>query len=368
MATITIPIMNTIRSLYLLLVMTTLFNSHRLSAEVQFNVIFEPGSKWYTQTYSDDARAAMESYFVDLGKLFTSTATVKVTVTDNETSAYASTDSSWYDYVTLDGLVGEYYAPAAWIIINRGVDNNGSASDVTVNWNMDVDALYDGDPNWMIGNFRGLGRHEMHHAFGEISFFSHNESSDPRGGERTATVASTMIFDKNNHSILDTYNSVTKRFRISDYVLNAEWSGSNSGLYFAGLDASGDRVPMPLKSYSTSIDYSHYNGIAYVNDHPTWSTYEEPDYNFLRAMGYSLTIDRTEYIPITSIEVTPEIVTLRFDSLVGAIYSMETSMDLMDWDVSTEEITGTGSKILHEVTRNVPLKPKMFYRIQLINP
>lgn len=124
-------------------------------AEVTFDLTFEPGSKWFTESDSDDARTAMTSFFSDLGKIFDTTASVSITITDNETSAYASTGSDWYDYVTLDGLSGEYYAPAAWVIINKGFDKNGPDSDVTVNWNMDVDALYSGDPNRLINNFRG---------------------------------------------------------------------------------------------------------------------------------------------------------------------------------------------------------------------
>ncbi|MDB4665324.1 hypothetical protein OAE97_03155 [Verrucomicrobia bacterium] len=233
---------------------------------------------------------------------------------------------------------------------------------------MDVDALYDGDPEGLIRNFRGLGRHEMHHVFGEISFFSHNTDSDPRGQDGLATIASAMIFDKDGNSILDSYDSVTKRFRIADYALNEDWSESNSGFYFSGLDRLGNRVAMPLKSYPTGIDFSHYNGISYVSDHPTWSSYEEPDYNFLRAMGYSLTIDRPEYIPITSIQITPEIVSLRFNSEAGATYWLKKSVDLTKWEISNEAIVGTGSPMLHKIARNVPPEPRGFYLIQRIKP
>lgn len=125
---------------------------------------------------------------------------------------------------------------------------------------------------------------------------------------------------------------------------------------------------MPLKSYSTSIDFSHYNGIAYVSDHPTWHSYEETDYNFLRAMGYSLTIDQPKYVYIADIEVTPESVDLSFDSLIGISYQAEMSTDLLVWDSLTEEIIGTGSQVVHGITTNNTFEPKMFFRIKQIEP
>jgi len=337
-------------------------------AEVTFDLTFEPGSKWFTESYSDEARSAMESFFSGLGEIFDATATVSVAINDNETSAYASTGSAWYDYVTLDGLDGEYYAPASWVIINKGIDKNGPDPDVTVNWNMDVDGLYSGNPNRLIDNFRGLGRHELHHAFGSVSFFSHSSTSDPRGTERTATVASTMIFDRNDDPILETYNNSRKRFLIADYSINDNWNGDNSGLYFAGRDGEGNIVQMPLKSYSTSIDYSHISGIAYVSDHPTWSTYENTDFNFLRAMGYSLTIDRPTYVPISEIEITSGNVDLQFDSQVGVTYQVQSSINFLDWTPASEDIPGTGLQILHQLTHLDPPQPKLFFRIKQLTP
>ena len=146
-----------------------------------------------------------------------------------------------------------------------------------------------------------------------------------------------MIFDLNSNPILGDYNSVTKKFRISDYALNADWNGSNSGLYFEGIDASGIRLPMPHKSYTTSIDFSHCNGISYVSDHPTWISYEETDYNFLRAMGYSLVIDKPTYVAITDIEVTPGSVNLKFNSMIGREYQVVISTDLQNWETLAEK-------------------------------
>ena len=50
------------------------------SAGIDFVVTFEPDSKWFTETWSAEARTEMQAFLAELGARFDCEATVRVTI------------------------------------------------------------------------------------------------------------------------------------------------------------------------------------------------------------------------------------------------------------------------------------------------
>jgi hypothetical protein len=333
-------------------------------AAVRFTVQFEPGSKWFTETWSTAARTEMLAYFSDLGLLFTGDAEVVVEVNDNETSAYASAGATWTAPTTVEGRAGTFFAPSVWSILVKGVDQNGSGPDVRINWNLDVAALYSGSSAQMIGNIRGLARHEMHHPFGSSSYLFQSSTYDPRGRTTPGALIDAFYRDLNDAPLLGAYNPTTQRFTVNAYTLAPNWNtvSNQSGLYFEARDLRGEIVKMPPISYSGQIDFSHVTGIAYVNDHPSWRNYETTDFNFLRALGYPLAVDAalTQRAPVTDFRLAGGNAQITCATLATRNYRLSTSRDLKRWIVRPQGIRGTDAPLLFQLPAT---DPQQFYRV-----
>lgn len=339
-----------------------------LSAGVNFIVDFEPGSKWFTETWSAAARTEMQAYFTDLGALFDSEAEVRVSITDNATTAYASAGSSWYQYHAHPESGGLISAPGLWLIIVKGIHNPAATSDVGINWNLDVNALHGGNSGALINNIRGLARHEMHHAFGSVSWLYHEEGYDTRGTSITGSLIDTLYRDQNGAPVLGTVTNGGLKYTVNHFPLAADWAtaSNQSGLYFEGRDIQGRVVKMPPISGGGSIDFSHVTGISYANDHPSWRFYENTDFNFLRALGYPLMIDsqlRQQAATVTAFDFSGTTASLTSLSTTTRHYRLATSEDLRHWTVMPVGKPGTGSPLgfIHPINRAG--EPKRFFQV-----
>lgn len=339
-------------------------------ADIDFTADFEAGSKWFTESWSAAARAEMEAFLDDLGAMFDVDATVRVRITDDATSAYASAGSSWYQWFAHDASGGMVRAPGLWMIVVQGVQNPSAESDVVINWNLDVDTLYGGSSASLIGNIRGLGRHEMHHAFGSSSFLYFEESpeGDPRGFPTYATVIDTLYRDKNGQPLLGAFDPETYTYTVNDFALSESWASdpAQSGLYFEARDRQGRVVPMPPMSGSGYIDFSHIRGISYVSDHPTWNTYVDTDLNFLRALGYPLMADsalRQQPAAVTAYTIGESEASFTVDTQAGRHYRLTTSTDLRRWKVLPAGKSGTGSALGFTHPVDKAADPKRFFQI-----
>ena len=334
---------------------------------INFVADFEAGSKWYTESWSADARTEMQAYLSDLGALFDSQATVRVRITDDEDNAYASAGSTWNQWY-VDPSTGNYIiAPALWMIVVKGITNPAAASDAKIDWNLDV-SIYGGNSAALIGNIRGLGRHEMHHAFGSSSYLFFDSANDTRGTQTYASVIDTLYRDVNGLPLLGAHNSTTRRYTVNNFTLAANWATANnaSGLYFEARDRQGRVVAMPPISGGGEIDFSHVKGIAYANDHPTWSTYVDTDLNFLRAMGYPLAVDSAlihQPASLTDYTLGSAQASLTFATMVGRHYRLATSTNLKNWSVSPVGKPGTGAPLgfTHPLSRAT--EPKRFFQV-----
>ncbi|WAC18825.1 hypothetical protein OVA24_16465 [Luteolibacter sp. SL250] len=342
-------------------------------AAVRFNAEFEPGSKWFTETWSAAARAEMQAFLTDLGAVFDSDAVVRVSINDNETVAYASAGSTWSQYHRHAETGGQVSAPGLWLIIVKGMQRPSAASDVTLSWNLDVNALYSGSSGALINNIRGLGRHEMHHAFGASSSLFLDATSDPRGKWVTARLVDTLYRDQNGNAVLGAPDSLGISYRVNSFPLAANWQNvrNQTGLYFEARDRHGRVVKMPPVSgpggtNGSYIDFSHISGIAYANDHPSWTNIETTDLNFLRAMGYPLAVDaplRERLATVTAFGFSAPTGTLTCNSRTGHHYRVATSRDLVRWAILPAGKPGTGAALSfpHPIDRTA--NPRQFYQV-----
>lgn len=348
-------------------------------AGINFVADFEAGSKWHTETWSADARAAMVSFLNDVGALFDSEATVRVRITDDPTDdaanpyLYASAGSSWANWQVDAASGGIVRAPALWLIVVKGITNPSAPSDVTINWNLNVNLLYGGNPANLIGNIRGLGRHEMHHAFGASSYLFFASNEDTRGQQTFASVADTLYRDSNGQPLLGAFDPQTYTYTLNNFAVTSDWATTlQSGLYFEARDRQGRAVPMAPIAYKDSstsvsyIDFSHIKGIAYANDHPTWSTYVDTDFNFLRAMGYPLMADTNlvqQGAKVTSFNIGSTQATLNFETQAAKHYRIATSTDLKRWNVLPVGKPGTGAVLDFSYPVNKATEPKRFFQV-----
>lgn len=338
------------------------------SAGIDFVVTFEPDSKWFTETWSAEARTEMQAFLAELGARFDCEATVRVTITDDATTAYASASSSWYDWFFHAPTGGYVQAPGLWMIVVQGVHRPTATSDVTINWNLDVAQLYGNSSAALIRNIRGLGRHEMHHAFGCVSSLYLSSTYDPRGLATYATLMDTLYHDLNGTPVLGMFDAANYQFATNPFALASDWAtGTNqSGLYIEARDLQGRMVPMPPISGESTIDFSHVKGIAYVNDHPTWYTYESTDLNFLRALGYPLLVDsalRQRPAAVTNYSFSENQAELTCLSSPGFYYRLATSTDLRHWRVLPVGVAGTGAPLLFTYPINTAAEPLRFFQV-----
>ena len=335
-------------------------------ADVTFTVEFEPGSKWFTESWSEAARNEMRAFLTDVGKLFRSNATATISVTDDATTAYASAGALWWAPTAVHWREGQFQAPALWNIIVKGIDTNGAAADVVINWNMDL-SLYSGDSARLIENIRGLGRHEMHHAFGASAGLRHTPSQDPRGSAVAARLLDSLARDLNDTPLIGTYIAQTDRFTVNNYAIAPNWTSlpNETGLYFAGRNARGEVVKMPFYSSSTSVDFAHIVGISYVVDHPTWSTYVEPDLNVLRALGYPLAADTqlTQRSAITRFRLNGGNAEITVSGAGDRWYRLATSRNLRDWTILPEGTPGSGGDLTFTRPINRTVDPALFFQV-----
>jgi hypothetical protein len=236
------------------------------------------------------------------------------------------------------------------MIVVQGVGKPTAATDVNINWNLDVDSLYRGSSASLINNIRGLGRHEMHHAFGSSSSLFMGATYDPRGNSITASVIDTLYRDRSGQPLLGAFNPTTNRYVVNNFDIASDWqtARNQSGLYFEARDRQGRVVGMPPISGNGSIDFSHITGIAYVNDHPTWRTYVDTDFNFLRAMGYPLMADsalRQQPAGVSDFKLVGNEARLTFETVAGRHYRLAISNDLQRWSVLPTGKPGTGTPL-----------------------
>ena len=337
-------------------------------AGVEFVAEFEAGSKWFTESWSADARAEMEAFLDDVGALFDTDTTARIRITDDATSAYASAGSAWSEWYADPVTGGFVRVPGLWMIVVRGVGNPSAETDVNINWNLDVDALYGGNPASLINNIRGLGRHEMHHAFGSSSYLFLDGGYDPRGGSSNAALIDTLYRDLNGQPLLGAFNPATYKYAINDFAVAADWetARNQSGIHLEARDRQGRVVEMPPISGNGYIDFSHVAGIAYVSDHPTWSTYVDTDLNFLRALGYPLVVDsalRQQPAGVTGFAVSGNQAAVTFDTVAGRHYRLAVSEDLDRWSVLPVGKPGTGSPLGFTHPVNPATEPRRFFQV-----
>ncbi|RYD29842.1 MAG: hypothetical protein EOP86_20975 [Verrucomicrobiaceae bacterium] len=330
---------------------------------VTFKAEFEAGSKWFTEPWSAEARAEMEAYLSDLGRMFNTDAqvSVTVTVTDDEHSAYARCGPDWSYPTSVTGRTGMFIAPSLWWIIVKGTDRNGAASDVSIHWNLDLN-LY-GTSAALIGNIRGLARHEMHHAFGSLSGLYH----DSRGKAVKPWILDSLYKDAEDKPVIGDRLSDPLYSLVNFYTLYPNWgfNRNSSGIHFEGRDIRGRIVKMPPISFAGAIDFSHLTGISYTSDHPSWRNYEDTDRSFLRALGYPLTVDAElpQRAAVGSFRVSTAEARIGWDSQLLHYYRLATSQDLKNWTVLPQGISGTGYPLEFAYPLGSDTGPSRFFQI-----
>lgn len=337
-------------------------------AGIDFVVEFEAGSKWFTESWSEDAREEMVAFLDDVGALFDTEATARVRITDDATSAYASAGSAWNEWYADPATGGLVRAPGLWMIVVQGVGKASADTDVNINWNLDVDSLYGGNPSSLIHNIRGLGRHEMHHAFGSSSSLFIGSNFDSRGRSTTASLIDTLYRDSEGQPLLGAFNSTTSRYVVNNFEVADDWATARnqSGLYFEARDRQGRVIEMPPISGNGFIDFSHITGIAYVSDHPTWRTYVDTDFNFLRALGYPLLLDSAllqQPAGVSEFKVVENEAVLTFETVVDCHYRLAFSSDLHRWSVLPVGKPGTGSQLGFTHPIDTASQPHGFFQV-----
>ena len=341
-----------------------------VSAGINFVIEFEPGSKWFTESWSADARAEMQSFLTDVGNLFDTEETVRISINDNATgSVYASAGSSWAQWYYHEEAVGFVAAPALWLIVVKGVHNPAAATDVTLTWNLNVNAgSYGGSSAALINNIRGLGPHEMHHAFGASSRISLGPGADPRGTEQVVDLIDSYYRDLNGERIIGTFNPSGYKFGIRNFPMSAGWDTEfmQTGLYFPGRDKQGRVVKMAPISSGGTIDFSHIYGISYTFDHPAWASYVDEDFNFLRGLGYPLMVDSAlvqQGANVTAFNFAGSNATLTCGSSAGNHYRLATTADLRHWKVMPVGTPGTGSPLGFTYPIDKTNEPKRIFQV-----
>lgn len=308
----------------------------------------------------------MTAVLTDLGQHFDSNAQVTVEINDDEVSAYASASYLWGSPTEVEGRTGQFDAPSVWWIIVKGIDQNGSGADVRINWNLDVE-LYGGSSAQMINNFRGLGRHEMQHAFGSVSSLFQSASYDPRGKSVWAKLIDSLYRDANDALILGAFDSSKGYFTVNTYALFTNWDSAvnQSGCYFEARNIRGEIVKMPPISRGGMIDFTHVTGIAYTTDHPSWHNIEDTDRNFWRALGYPLTADAAlaARVPVEGFRFNGANAEFTATTRSTHFYRIRKSRDMIHWFVHPRGLRGADGTTRFTLAADTIKDPIQFFQI-----
>lgn len=339
-------------------------------AAVQFVPDFEAGSKWYTEPWSADARAEMSAFFSEMGPLFDSDLTVRVRITDDAIDYnLPNGHSAWGQFYHVDSVDGLVWAPVLWLMLVKGMSDPAESADVLFHWNLNLDR-WAGSSEFLISNIRPMARHEMLHALGARSFLTFSLSSDPRGGSTYATLLDTFYRDVDGAPLLGLFSPSSYSFTVRNFNVHSNWSApeKESGLYIEGRDLQGRLVKMPPITWSDFgyIDFEHIRGIAYYADHPE-PGFVDRDFNFLRALGYPLAVDKALLQQAAQREafgITQNGVFLTFASKKGHYYRFATSTNLENWTVMPIGREGDGEWMSFGTPPpDMAAEPRRFYQV-----
>ncbi|MFL6542326.1 MAG: hypothetical protein ACJ8I9_04090, partial [Chthoniobacterales bacterium] len=240
-------------------------------AAVTFNLTFpdevtHTGHNWDDPTYGREARTTLLNVLNEIGRNFSNTATIQLTITSSMTTAYAAGSF----YATTQLASGGFRDGNIYVKIRTGTDLNGSAADGGIEYSFNFAGLHYADRNNdgvidmrdFIANLQGLTRHEALHLFGHVSGIDYTN----RAGSQP-TRHDTFLFD-----------SAGRRFVNSDGSVSMVANLDDPHAYF---DPSGSGANFQINA---AHDYSHLIGTTF----PYRQLVSDNDRTYLATLGYPL--------------------------------------------------------------------------------
>ena len=276
---------------------------------VRFNLNFEPGSLWFDTTpfvlgdfttYGEALRGELQNYFdTVLAPVFAGDFDLTIDINDNEGDSFASASAFGEGFEEIDGQMLLVASPFS-ILTGRG-DRTPGGSDGVINYNLDLE-LYGGTATpeaeaasrlALLDNVRGgLTRTTFFNILGMESEIPNEVrgATDPRGTRTAVTPFDLQYRDLNDAPLVGNYNNGDFTFEILDYATNpGSWAGDNSGVYFLGIDDSGQPIELAVNSNSQLIDFDTLaSTLAGTSRNGAWGDVVEQDRAFLRGLGYTL--------------------------------------------------------------------------------
>jgi Ca2+-binding RTX toxin-like protein len=265
-----------------------------------FNLNFEAGSAWFDATPFDPAnpggitrgevlRNDLQQYFdTVIAPIFSESFSIEIDINDDETDSLASARAEGYGLVDVNGQ--NLWAASPWSILTGRGDRNGDASDAVIDYNLDL-TLYQDNFEALRQNIAGgLTRNQFFRVLGMESLVEDETTSfSDRGNRHFATVMDVGYRDLNDNPIVGNYTAADSTFEVLNYQTNAFWGGDNSGIYFQGIDDSGNPMQLIANSNAELIDFDTLaSSLAGTSRDGDFHQIIEQDRAFLRGMGYSL--------------------------------------------------------------------------------
>jgi hypothetical protein len=264
----------------------------------QFILNFEEGSGWFDATpynmngyatRGDALRGELQKYFDEqIIPVFSNSFSIELDINDDAIDTLASARALGVGLDDINGqdlLVGSPWS----ILVGRG-DRNADASDGVIDFNLDV-ALYQDDFEALLQNVAGgLTRSQFFKILGMTSEIpNETRTFDPRGSRNFATLLDVGYRDLNDNPLIGNYDAADSMFDVLNYQTNAIWAGDNTGIYFMGVDDSGNPMQLAVNSNSELIDFDTLaSALAGTSRAGDFNDIIEQDRAFLRGLGIPL--------------------------------------------------------------------------------
>ncbi len=274
----------------------------------QFILNFEEGSGWFDATpyningyatRGDALRGELQKYFDEqIIPVFSNSFSIELDINDDAIDTLASARALGVGLEDVNGqnvMVGSPWS----ILVGRG-DRNAEASDGEIDFNLDV-ALYQDNFEALLQNVAGgLTRSQFFKILGMNSEIPNETNSfDPRGTRNFATLLDIGYRDLNDNPLIGNYDGTDSMFDVLDYQTNAIWAGDNTGIYFMGVDDTGNPMQLAVNSNAELIDFDTLaSALAGTSRDGDFHDIVEQDRAFLRGLDIPLN-------PVIPVEIRP---------------------------------------------------------------
>ena len=229
------------------------------------DVASHTGQNWDDPTYGSQARSEILNVLNEIGREFSDTSTIQLTITSSMTTAYAAASY----YATTQVAPGGFRDGNIYVKVRTGGDINGAAVDGGIEYSFDFAGLHYTDSNNdgfldmrdFIANLQGLTRHEALHLFGSVSGIDYTNPANSQ-----PTRHDTFLFDSAGHPFVSS-GTVSTTADIDDP--NAYFDPAGGG---------------PDFRINAAHDYSHLIGTTF----PYRQLVSDNDRTYLATLGYPL--------------------------------------------------------------------------------